>query len=386
MDVLRNNEGQEVLPLSAYNPVEPKQGVIFDDELYTQLQSGSPEPAPVQAALADPVPASEPSGPVAEPVAETTQEPQPATPTVDYDSFVKEKTAGKFEKFDDLLNALEKPKTAASSIADVQFENEQSKQIFEYLQAGKIEEVTSFLQQQAIIDGVDKMAPTDLLKMKIQMTYPDMAPDEIEEEYQDELSKYGFDKIDEDIMTEAEIAKVRRKAERKLHQEMNAFKQEVKSLKAELKLPELSSPEQPKNELADLVESFSKEAGQYIPNLKEITIKAQVDKDATIDHGFVLTEEDKAELANVSKDYWADFKNRYYKEGKYDSQSLARDVFIRNNFDKILNSAMAKAYMQGRLGVVMNVSNATNGTAPSAASVDVTGDAVRESLRKFILT
>jgi transcriptional regulator NrdR family protein len=65
--------------------------------------------------------------------------------------------------------------------------------------------------------------------------------------------------------------------------------------------------------------------------------------------------------------------NRYYKDGQYQSDKMVKELYIADNFDKILNSAISQAVNQTRLEMLKQSKNIqseqfTSGTfKPNAA-------------------
>lgn len=398
MEQVFNQEGQQVLPLSKYNPVNPVAGAVYDDELFNSLTGGTAAPAatpepvtpPTDAApVVPPIENNQPSSDVPAdvvPPSSTDVGTTDVTSQVNLDDIIKEKTGGKFEKLDDILKLSENP-----TKEEIQFANEQSKQVFEYLREGKVDEVFNFLSQQQLLSKVDEMKPIELLQMKVQMT-EGLTPEDMTYEYEDALERYGLNVKREDFLSDDEYNKAIGRAERRLKADLKPFAEELKAYRQTLELPPLTvasqgNTQQTKSELDAFAEVFAQESGNHIQSLKEIKVAATVDKDVTIEHGFTITDEQRAEFARMANDFAADTKGRYFKEGKYDIGLAQRDRFILNNFDKIVASAMTKAYMQGRLGQVMNMANATQVGAPmpsSGTSTDIQAQAARDAFREFM--
>jgi hypothetical protein len=394
---VKNQDGVDVLPLSAYNPVNPVQGVIFDDEQYNSLKSQvetpvtDPAAQPPQDTPPAPVEAgAEPAEPVAGEPPVTPEPPaagQDSPAATDFDAIIKEKTGGKFEKLDDLLKLSDKP-----TAEEIKFENEESRKVFEYLKQGKIDEVSTFLAQQQYLKNVDTFSGEELLRLKIQMTMPELSNEEIIDEYNDQVEKYGLDIKKEDFLSDDDYTKAVRKAQRRLKADLSGFVEDVKAFRSELKLPDLPTTQAPaqKSELDQLVEKIASEAGQNISPLQNIKLSSTVDKDVQVEHSFLIDEQQRSEASKVVTNYWADFKNRYSKEGgAIDYSALQRDIIIRDNFEKIVAAAAKEAYMKGRLGQALNLANATGGSPiPSGGQSpsDLSSQEYQDSLRRFIMS
>ena len=93
---------------------------------------------------------------------------QPQTTLFDETTWLKEKTGGKFEKWDDLWSK-------AQSEPELKFENEQSKTVYDYIQQGKLDEVAQFIVLQKTSSGAETASDEDVVKMRMQIEEPDLS-------------------------------------------------------------------------------------------------------------------------------------------------------------------------------------------------------------------
>jgi len=124
--------------------------------------------------------------------------------------------------------------------------NEVSKDIYEKLINGDISELADMIYEQKVLSNLDDMSEEDVIKLKMAYEYPDLTPDEIEDEFN---SRFSVDEdFDESMMTEDEIASKRRQIEKQrksLAREMKKSVREAKdylsSMKQEISFPDILS-------------------------------------------------------------------------------------------------------------------------------------------------
>jgi hypothetical protein len=127
-----------------------------------------------------------------------------------------------------------------------EWENEVAKDIYENLTNGNISEVADILYEQKVLSELDSMQESDVIKLKIAYDYPELSPEEIEEEFQ---AKYGVDKnFDDSLMTEDEIASKRKQIEkqekaiaRELKKDVREAKDYLQTLKQDISFPDILS-------------------------------------------------------------------------------------------------------------------------------------------------
>lgn len=366
MDALKNESGQDVLPGDQMGP-DPVDGMVYNTEEYNRLKAAAPTQG--QEGNTEKVETTKTNP-------ETVVSNQEKPNGVDYNSILKEKTGGKFEKWEDLEAKL-------NETHEVKFENEESKKVFELLKEGKVDDVSDILYKHRILSGVDKLNPADKIKLRMQWDNPEWNQDDVEDEFNE---KYAVEKVDENASEEAK-AKAERKLERKISTDARAAQDYLTGLKKDLVFPELSKPDttisDQENELLELNKQFVQGIDKDIPNFRELDLSIN-DEDVQFTHKFTVEENDKAELSNKSKDYWAYFQSRYYKDGQYDTKKLLEDIYWNENRSKMLKSAVTKALNQGKVETVKGIANADK-TRSDQSGIDQKADANRKALEDFIL-
>ncbi|HEY8388436.1 MAG TPA: hypothetical protein VIK74_07520, partial [Parasegetibacter sp.] len=310
---------------------------------------------------------------------------------VDYESWLQEVTGGKVKTPDELKSLLEAP----SNPPELEFANDESKQLFELLKEGKTKEVIEYYQLQEYLSGVDKMSDEEVLYASLQFKDPQASEKDIQTDMELLVGKKpNKDAYDDDQDGKEMYEDDMRAWNRRIRMQAVDAKKYLESLKKDIKLPEIPKQEkQPEfkgftqEELDKDKDEFSGEVREAVSSalssFKSISIPV-VDKDQGIDfvHEITLTDQDRAALASEFSDYIENFDNRYSQGGKYDGQKLARDRFVADNFEKLIASAVKSAYSKGRLSVLSNAANSS--LRPENISADPLRDQYLSQGRAFI--
>ena len=284
-----------------------------------------------------------------------------------------------------------------------EWENEVAKNIYDSLTTGNISEVADILYEQKVLSELDKMDESDILKLKIAYDYPDLSPEEIEEEF---ASKYAVDKdFDESLMTEEEIAAKRKQFEkqekalaRELKKDVREAKDYLQSLKQDISFPDILSQfqeqSQPSVNTEEVVSQYLKtqeeeqaKAYEQARQMYEQSIESGLnafegfnvnykDEEVQFDGKYALSPEEKAQLQNDLKDFDLEsfYGPRYYKDGKYDTKQLAEDVYFLQNRDKIVNSMVTQAVSKAKADLLKGMKNIDYSNTPRTAAVSDMSD------------
>lgn len=288
--------------------------------------------------------------------------------------------------------------------ADFQFEwpDEVSKNIYDNLVSGNISEIADLLYEQKVLSSLDQMDEADLVKLKMAYEYPDLTPEEIEEEFDNRFNPQ--DDTDTSLMSEDEIAAHNKKFERaaktlarELKKESRDARDYLSSLKQEISFPDILS--QVKNAQASV--NPEELVGQYLATQEEESNKAYQqarteylsslenglnafdgfavnykDEDVQFDGKFNLTPEDKVSLSNTLKEFDLEdfYGNRYFKDGKYDTKQLAEDIYFLQNRDKIVNSVVTQAVSKAKADLLKAMKNIDYNDTPRVAASATSND------------
>ena len=329
------------------------------------------------------------------PTETTATEPEPAQPTTVEPA--TETTAATTEQ-----PATEQEPQEPTKV-EFQWENEVAKNIYDSLVDGNVSEIADILYEQKVLSELDKMDESDILKLRLAYEYPDLTPQEIEEEF---ASKYSVDKdFDESLMTEEEIAAKRKQVEkqekvlaRELKKDVREAKDYLQTLKQDISFPDILSQfqeqSQPSVNTEEVVSQYLKtqeeeqtKAYEQARQMYEQSIETGLnafegfnvnykDEEVQFDGKYALTPEEKAQLQNDLKafDLESFYGPRYYKDGKYDTKQLAEDVYFLQNRDKIVNSMVTQAVSKAKADLLKGMKNIDYSNAPRTAAVTDTSD------------
>lgn len=285
-----------------------------------------------------------------------------------------------------------------------QFEwpNETAKEIYDRLVSGNISELADMIYEQKVLSSLDSMSEADIVKLKMAYDYPDLTPQEIEEEFNSRFTV--DDEIDKSLMSDDEIAQHNKKLEkaskalaRELKKEVSVAKDYLSEMKQEISFPDILSQIQnvqpqinPEEVLNEFFQSQEAEQGklyedarnQYISSLEDGLKQFEgfnvnyKDEDVQFDGKYSLTPEEKVSLTSSLKEFDLEefYGARYYKDGKYDTKQLAEDVYFLQNRDKIVNSLVTQAVSKSKADLLKSMKNIDFNDAPrvgaSASSND----------------
>ena len=359
----------------------------FDVNSYSTEPVAATEPTnePTQV---DP-PASEPTQ--ADPVTGTTTEPtqaDPVTPPAADPAPAAEPTGSE---------------TSPTQSVKFEWENEVAKEIYDNLTNGNISEVADILYEQKVLSELDNMNESDVLKLKIAYDYPELTPQEIEEEFN---AKYGVDKdFDESLMSEEEISAKRKQIEkqekaiaRELKKDVREAKDYLQTLKQDISFPDILSQfqeqsQQPVNTdeiVSQYLKSQEEEQSKAYQQSREMFEKSideglksfegfkvnYKDEEVQFDGNYSLSPEEKTQLQDTLKEFDLEsfYGPRYYKDGKYDTKQLAEDIYFLQNRDKIVNSMVTQAVSKAKSDLLKGMKNIDYSNAPRTAAVTNTSD------------
>lgn len=293
---------------------------------------------------------------------------------------------------------------------DFEWDNEESKTIYESLISGDYGSVSDMLYEQKLLSNLSEMNDSDAVMMALAYQYPDLTPEEIHEEFE---SRYGVPKEDTEYMSEDELSAYNKKVEkeskrieRELKKDARIAKETLSSYKKEISFPDILSKAK---EFASVVDP-KEYVNQYIQSEQtksEQTAKAerekylsQVDKglnefngfevkykdeEVSIDAKFAIPDEDKAALKQELNDFdLVDyFGNRYVKDDQYDTRQIAEDKYFLQNRDKIINSLVTQAVSKAKLDWLKSIKGIDLSSKPSIGANPAANDEVRNASQKI---
>jgi len=286
----------------------------------------------------------------------------------------------------------------------VQFEwpNEVSKDIYEKLVNGNISELADMIYEQKVLSSLDTMSESDVLKLKMAYEYPDLTPQEIEEEFS---SRFGIDDdADTSMMTDDEIATHNKRIDKQMKSMSREMKKEVREargylegLKQDISFPDILSQVQstqsqvsPDDVLNNYFAQQEQEQNQVYAEARQAYVSSldnglksfdgfsvnYKDEDVQFDGKYNLTPEEKVNLSSTLKEFDLEefYGNRYFKEGRYDSKQLAEDVYFLQNRDKVVNSLVTQAVSKAKSDLLKSMKNIDFNDSPRVAASSNSND------------
>lgn len=283
-----------------------------------------------------------------------------------------------------------------------EWENESAKNIYDSLVSGNLSDVADVLYEQKVLSELDSMIESDILKLKIAYDYPELSPEEIQEEFD---AKYSVDKdFDKSMMTDEEIASKMKQIEkqekavaRELKKAVGEAKEYLQTLKEDISFPDILSQfqeSQPVVNTDEIVnqylksqeeeqskayqqsrEMFENSIDEGLKNFEGFNVNYK-DEEVQFDGKYSLSVEEKAQLQNDLKDFDLEsfYGPRYYKDGKYDTKQLAEDIYFLNNRDKIVNSMVTQAVSKAKADLLKGMKNIDYSNTPRGAAAADTSD------------
>jgi hypothetical protein len=283
-----------------------------------------------------------------------------------------------------------------------EWENESAKNIYDSLVSGNLSDVADVLYEQKVLSELDSMNESDVLKLKIAYDYPELSPEEIQEEFD---AKYSIDKdFDKSMMTDEEIASKMKQIEkqekavaRELKKDVREAKDYLQTLKQDISFPDIlsqfqesqtvvntdevvnqylkSQEEEQSKVYQQAREMFENSIDEGLKNFEGFNVNYK-DEEVQFDGKYSLSQEEKAQLQNDLKafDLESFYGPRYYKDGKYDTKQLAEDIYFLNNRDKIVNSMVTQAVSKAKADLLKGMKNIDYSNPPRGAAAADTSD------------
>lgn len=284
-----------------------------------------------------------------------------------------------------------------------EWNNEMAKTIYDSLVSGDISQLADIMYEQKVLSELDKMDENEVLMLKMAYDYPDLTPEEIQEEFN---SKYSVDSdFDDSLLTDEEIAAKRKQIEkqqkaiaREIKKDVREAKDYLQTLKQDISFPDILSqvqqapqqtvnPEEYVNQYLTAQQEEQAKAYQQAREMFEKSVEDGLrsfegfnvnykDEDVQFDGKFSLTQEEKAQLQDTMKafDLESFYGNRYYKEGKYDTKQLAEDIYFLQNRDKVVNSMVTQAVSKAKADLLKSMKNIDYSNSPRQAAAISSND------------
>jgi hypothetical protein len=296
---------------------------------------------------------------------------------LDEEDFIRERTGGRFNSWEELDSALNGEQQ--EDIREIEFQDENAEALFNLIAEGKIDEVIDVLYNKKIADDIRQQPDENVLKSYIKFQNPEFDNDDVEAEYEEKYS------IDEFAFDESKLKREQKKLAQKIKSDVSVAREFFDNMSESVKFPQYTRPQEQRFE-PEVDFEAQEERQRFLESLNGIEGRVGAipfnwkdDKASlSINGKFEIPAQEASryrEAAESLQDYYAE---RYYQDGKYQSDKLLKDLYIADNFEKIIQSVISQTANQTRIEMLKQRKNITTdieqqGTyRPSAAAEEST--------------
>lgn len=287
---------------------------------------------------------------------------------LDEDDFIKQRTDGEFSSWEELREALQVERTK-----ELKFENETSEALYNLIAEGKINEVADILYNKKVADEIKNKPDEDVLKSYIKFQNPEFDSEDIQAEYEEKYS------IDEFAFDDSKLRREQKKLSQKIKNDVSDAREFFERMSEDIKFPQYERTTQ-QNEPQQDVEA-QEERQRFLESLDGVENRLVAlqfnwkdDKASlNINGKFEIPAQEVSVYRDAAEGLQNYYAERYYQDGKYQSDKLLKDLYIADNFDKIIQSVISQTANQTRIEMLKQRKNITtdvqqSGTyRPSAA-------------------
>ena len=268
----------------------------------------------------------------------TTETPTKET-VEDFDTLLKEKSSGKYNSLSDIENALKEADNKPLDTSKV-FANEQMEKLNSYIKDGGT--VENFVTSQMV--DYKAMGDMDAVRTKVQMENPTLTETEVELMITSRYSLNSEDYTDREV----QLAKI------KLKQDGQSARQELATFKEKMSVPQAKIDQEEFNKnLIQQKANWAKQVEEVVGGMDKMEFS--INKDTNYNH--TITPDEKAMLIKDSSNLEKFFEKYMDGNGQTDIRRFNNDLYIMQNFDKILAGAIAQSHSLGKEDIVKDLTN-----------------------------
>jgi hypothetical protein len=312
---------------------------------------------------------------------ETEQQVQPETQAAseqtsfDPNQFIRERFG--FESVEEAEQEFKKLKEVKTPEFD--FENETSRNLFAAIKEGKSDEIFQILDQQKRLEKltnseINANIAAEIIKTNIENKYKDLSKEEVDILFYDNYNfppkpEQGYDETEEDYNTKVQNWQSQIEfIEKRMIIDAKVIRPELEKLKSEIKLPDVYGFDQLQAESQEELESMQQARQIYEQTLNSefnnfngfnVSVK---DEDVEIPIAFNVAEDERFRMKETLSDFDSDnyFGERWFNEdGKPKVQQVMSDIYILENFNKILQKVANEAASQRLVAHIKKSGNIT---------------------------
>lgn len=342
-------------------PIELAEGYDpFSEDVYVPPAQPQVEVAPtVNSEEAPPAVQAEPSTEQqVQPEVQQTQEQQ----TFDPNQFVRERFG--FESVEEAEEQFKRVREQQTPEFD--FENETSRNLFAAIKEGKTDEIFDILNRQKKLESltnseINANIAAEIIKTNIENKYKDLSKEEVDILFYDNYNfpakpEQSYDETEEDYNARVQNWQSQIEfIEKRMIIDAKVIRPELEKLKSDIKLPDVYGFDELQAESQEEYENLQQARQIYEQTLNSefnnfngfnVSVK---DEDVEIPIAFNVAEDERVRMKETLSDFDSDnyFGERWFNEdGKPKVQQVMSDIYILENFNKILQKVANEAASQ----------------------------------------
>ena len=342
-------------------PIELAEGYDpFSEDVYVPPAQPQVEVAPtVNSEEAQPAVQAEPSTEQqVQPEVQQTQEQQ----TFDPNQFVRERFG--FESVEEAEEQFKRIREQQTPEFD--FENETSRNLFAAIKEGKTDEIFDILNRQKKLESltnseINANIAAEIIKTNIENKYKDLSKEEVDILFYDNYNfpakpEQSYDETEEDYNARVQNWQSQIEfIEKRMIIDAKVIRPELEKLKSDIKLPDVYGFDELQAESQEEYENLQQARQIYEQTLNSefnnfngfnVSVK---DEDVEIPIAFNVAEDERVRMKETLSDFDSDnyFGERWFNEdGKPKVQQVMSDIYILENFNKILQKVANEAASQ----------------------------------------
>lgn len=379
-------------------PIELAEGFDpFSEDVYVPQAQPQVEEAPtVNNEEAQPAVQAEPSTEQqVQPEVQQTQEQQ----TFDPNQFVRERFG--FESVEEAEEQFKRVRE--QQIPEFDFENETSRNLFAAIKEGKTDEIFDILNKQKKLESltnseINANIAAEIIKTNIENKYKDLSKEEVDILFYDNYNfpakpEQSYDETEEDYNARVQNWQSQIEfIEKRMIIDAKVIRPELEKLKNDIKLPDVYGFDELQAETQEEYENLQQAREIYEQTLNSefnsfngfnVSVK---DEDVEIPITFNVAEDERFRMKETLSDFDSDnyFGERWFNEdGKPKVQQVMSDIYILENFNKILQKVANEAASQRLVAHIKKSGNITINNPTPQGQPQQNPNALMDSLAEW---
>ena len=330
-----------------------------------------------------------------QPEVQQTQEQQ----TFDPNQFVRERFG--FESVEEAEEQFKRVRE--QQVPEFDFENETSRNLFAAIKEGKTDEIFDILNKQKKLESltnseINANIAAEIIKTNIENKYKDLSKEEVDILFYDNYNfpakpEQSYDETEEDYNARVQNWQSQIEfIEKRMIIDAKVIRPELEKLKNDIKLPDVYGFDELQAETQEEYENLQQAREIYEQTLNSefnsfngfnVSVK---DEDVEIPITFNVAEDERFRMKETLSDFDSDnyFGERWFNEdGKPKVQQVMSDIYILENFNKILQKVANEAASQRLVAHIKKSGNITINNPTPQGQPQQNPNALMDSLAEW---